>query len=127
MLASIATVFIVAMVSAVASRALSHERGPFGVFADIRRLINVVLGDGVVASEVKLAWGCPYCLSVWWCMGLHLALFQGAITWIVRVFVSVGLAWLFIAAWRLGDPDDNPPGLIWALYRKVAAIGGKPQ
>lgn len=120
MLAAAATILVVAAIASVAARLLTHERGPFAVFADIRRVVNMTkIGEGWLGQEVKAAWGCPYCMSVWWCMGLHMFLFAGVTTWIVRVGISVCVAWLIIAAWRLGDPDDNPSGPIFNLMRTI--------
>lgn len=109
----------VAAIAATLARMVTWERGPFAIFADTRRLLNMtVIGRGVIGTEIKLVLTCPYCLSVWLIWPVHLMFFSG-LNWLIYSVLSICVAWLILAAMRLGDtPDDNPPGIIFALYRK---------
>lgn len=117
----------VAAIAATLARLITWERGPFAIFADTRRLFHMTaLGRGWLGTEVKAVMTCPYCMSVWFVWPTHLLFFSGT-NWLIYTVLSVCCAWLILGQMRLShDPDDNPPGLIFAIYRKVKSWSAKP-
>ncbi len=110
----------VGAIAATLARLISLERGPFAFFADLRRLLNMTfMGRGWLGAEIKKGWTCPYCLSVWFVLPIQMMWFSG-LNWLIYTVLSVCCAWLILGLMRLPDsPDDNPPGVIFALYRKL--------